>query len=95
METASQDHHPIMQLRDDILNFLEAINPPPDSEINETGTAFAELLSELHEAYMMEYAIEHMESCFHCPSADKDNPTHDTSNHPTAKKESGQRKKGN
>ena len=60
-----------MQLRDDVLNFMEAIDAPPNSEINKTGFSFARLLEQLHEAYQMEYTIDLMESCFHCPSADK------------------------
>jgi|688.fasta_scaffold1000595_1 hypothetical protein len=69
MEITDQGTHPIMQLHDDISNFLEAIDPQPGSEIFETGFKFIRLLNELHETYVMEYAVEHMESCFHCPSA--------------------------
>lgn len=72
MEISTDQHvHPIMQLRDDVLNFMEAIDAQPGSEINKTGFKFARLLKELHDTYEMEYAIEHMESCFHCPPADK------------------------
>lgn len=65
----SADHHmhPIMQLRDDVLNFMEAIDAQPGSEINKTGFKFARLLKELHETYEMEFTIEHMESCFNSP----------------------------
>lgn len=59
--------HPIMQLRDDVLNFLEAVDAQPGSEINKTGFKFARLLKELHETYQIEFALEHIESCFYCP----------------------------
>lgn len=60
---------PILDLREDVLNFLEAIEAEPGSELNKTGYKFARLLNELHDTYQMEFAIEHMESCFHCPEA--------------------------
>jgi hypothetical protein len=58
---------PILELRTDVLNFLEAIDPEPTSELNTTGHKFAELLNQLHEMYQMEYTIEHMESCYYSP----------------------------
>ena len=58
---------PILELRQDVLNFLEAIEPEPGSDLNETGYKFTRLLNELHDLYQMEYAIEHMESCYHSP----------------------------
>lgn len=73
METGAEfASHPIMQLRDDILNFMEAIDAETGSEINKIGFRFARLLKELYETYEMEYAIEHMESCFHCPDYSKE-----------------------
>lgn len=65
--STDQHHHPILQLRDDVLNFIEAIDPHPGSELNTVGFKFASLLKELHDLYQMEFTIEHMESCFHCP----------------------------
>lgn len=68
METSNEyPSHPIMQLRDDVLNFLEAIDAEPGSEINKAGFKFARTLKELHQLYMMEFTIEHMESCFNSP----------------------------
>jgi hypothetical protein len=67
MQISSESLHPIMQLRDDVLNFLEAVDPDPSSQLNKTGIKFARLLSELNQQYQMEYAIEHIESCYHSP----------------------------
>jgi hypothetical protein len=67
MDPSIEASTPILVLRQDVLNFLEAIDPQPNSELNITGYKFAMLLNELNDSYQMEYAIEHMESCFHCP----------------------------
>ena len=65
MQISTEPTHPIMQLHDDILNFLEAIDPQPGSELNITGFKFTRLIKELHDTFQMEYNIEHMESCYH------------------------------
>jgi hypothetical protein len=65
MELHSEPTHPILSLRDDVLNFLEAIDAEPGSDINKIGYKFARLLKELHDTYAMEYAIEYIESCYH------------------------------
>jgi GT2 family glycosyltransferase len=80
------DHHPIMQLKDDLENFLEAIDPHPGSELFVTGHRFIHQLSELHDLYVMEYHIEYIESCWQIPEFINPNPNQ-------SKKESGQRKK--
>lgn len=94
MEISADHHmHPIMQLRDDVLNFIEAIDAQPGSEINKTGLRFARLLKELHNTYQIECTIERMESCFNSPDYIKP-PTKFSSSRQEIKKESGQRKKG-
>ena len=58
---------PILDLKTDIENFLEAIDPEPNSELYQTGYQFTKLLNELHQLYTMEFTVEHMESCFYSP----------------------------
>lgn len=56
--------HPILQLKQDVSNFLEAVDPEPGSQLHDVGHQFSQLLQQLHDYYVMEYAIEHMELCF-------------------------------
>lgn len=59
--------NPILNLREDVLNFLEAIDPHPGSELNNTGFKFAKLLKELYYLYESESTIDHIKNCWHLP----------------------------
>lgn len=56
--------HPILQLKQDVLDFMEAIQAEPGSALDQSGTQFMDLLQELHDSYMIECFIEHIESCW-------------------------------
>lgn len=56
--------NPILNLREDVLNFLEAVDPYPGSELNEIGRKFASQLKELYELYEAESAIDHIRNCW-------------------------------
>jgi hypothetical protein len=65
MDFADDLIHPVMILREDVLNFLEAIDLEPGDEMNKVGFKFARLLKDFHQAYEVEVIVDQLEKCLH------------------------------
>jgi hypothetical protein len=55
--------HPILILKEDVLNFLDAIDTEPSSEIQQLGQRFATAIQDYFEYCQKEIAIHHLRNC--------------------------------
>lgn len=57
--------HPILMISEDVLNFLEAIDVEPTSEISLVGHHFVTLIRDYYNQYQTEQIIEHCNLCYY------------------------------